>query len=325
MPKGCIIYCIETGLLEKNSLLSIASIRQFGGKLNDYDIFCIQPRAYFNISKKTKSLLSEFGATFIKVPLNIRHNYYALANKPLVCDYIMKNYAYDHYIFLDSDTLVLNVPTELLSFSGEIGLCPVAHQGIGIPANISTVDKYWKQLLDHLKIDESNLPIVETSRSKESIIAYWNSGVISFGGRSSICEEWKNLLNYVLDHRALPESGIFFVEQTCLSAVLLQSKYQVQQMSVSLNFPMTRKSIQQDEVINLNEICVLHHYNNLRIIKDRQYEILGEDRAEWIDQQLDRFGIYPQSLFQKWGLNITMLQIALKQKLFYLANRLSSN
>lgn len=66
MPNGCIIYCIEKGRLEQLTLLSIASIRKFGGGLNQFDIYCVQPRKEFPISSKTKKSLSEFGVIFIE-------------------------------------------------------------------------------------------------------------------------------------------------------------------------------------------------------------------------------------------------------------------
>lgn len=325
MPKGCVIYCIEAGWLERNTLLSIASIRQFGGKLNDFDILCVQPRANFNISKNAKNCLAEFGADFIKAELNKRHSYYALANKPLVCDYVMKNYEYDQYVFLDSDTLVLNEPTNLFSFSGDIAVCPVTHKGAGMLANSSTIDSYWSQLLHQLQIDTNDFPVIETSLAKEKIIAYWNSGVILFNGRTTICEEWKALLMHVLDNRIYPNSEIFFTEQTCLSAVLLQPKYVVHDMSITSNFPLTTKRKDQIDGINLDEIYVLHHYNNLSLIKNHQLEIVGEAKAEWIDAQLERFEIYPMSFMKRLFVDVKKFQIILKEKLSYLAYRLSSN
>lgn len=324
MPKGCVIYCIEAGLLEKNTLLSIASIRRFGGKLNDYDIFCVQPRTNFNISKNAKNCLAEFGANFIKIPLNKRHSYYGLANKPMVCDYVMKNYMYDQYVFLDSDTLVLKEPTDLFSFSGDIAVSPVTHKGAGMLANSSAIDSYWSQLLHHLEIDTNDFPVIETSLTKEEIIAYWNSGVILFNGRTAICEEWKALLMHVLDTKTYPTSGIFFTEQTCLSAVLMQPKYAVHEMSITSNFPLTKKRKHQIDVINLDEIYVLHHYNNLSLIKNRQLKIVVEARAEWIDEQLERFEIYPVSFMKRLFVDVKKFQIILKEKLSYLAYRLSS-
>jgi len=101
IPKGCIIFCVEKGLLEKYTILSISSIQKFGGFLSHYDIYCFQPRREFPVSKNTKTALAKLGATFIDTPLNIKHRYYPIANKSIVCDYMARKYKYDQYIFLD--------------------------------------------------------------------------------------------------------------------------------------------------------------------------------------------------------------------------------
>lgn len=325
MSKGCIIYCIEAGQLEKNTLLSIASIKQFGGELNNYDIFCFQPRIQFPVSKKAKSALKAMGVIFIQKPLNQKHKYYALANKPIVCDYILKNYAYDQYIFLDSDTLILNEPTELMTTSGDISICAVTHKGVGMSGTRDANSEYWLKLLEHAHVNKDNLPFVETSVTREKIIAYWNTGVISFNAGSSICEEWNALVQHALKHKIFPDSGVFFVEQTCLSAVLMNKKYDVTQMSLFSNYPLTKKNVYQINSINLDEIAIMHHYNNLDLIKDHQIEIVGHDKAAWIQRQLNLLDFYPEKILRKISDDARQKQLRLKEKLYYFIYRLYPN
>jgi hypothetical protein len=325
MSKACIIYCIEAGQLEKNTILSIASIRQFGGVLNSFDIYCVQPRGQFPISQKTRSLLSEWGVTLIQKPLNTRHRYYALANKPIVCDFMMRNFTYDRYIFLDSDTLILNEPVQLLFSASDIAICPVAHKGVGATNLEDENGAYWLKILEHAHVNPRQLRFVETAIEKEKIIAYWNTGVISFHGKSDICEKWNLLVQRALEQELYPDNNIFFVEQTCLAAILMSGEYNITQMSLDTNFPLTKKSADHIDTLNLDEISILHHYHNLDMIIGHLIRTTGQEKEDWILEQLDTMKLYPDNLSDRIVGSLQQWQMKLKEKLYYFIYRINAN
>jgi len=325
MPKGCIIYCIEKGQLEKHTLLSIASIREFGGELNQFDIYCLQPRKEFPISRKTKNKLNEFGVTFIDKPMNITHRYYALANKPFACEYIMDNYVYDQYLFLDSDTLIVDDPVKYFSKTNEINVSPVNSKGVGIQ-NLNDVNgKYWLSLFEKTGVNKENLPAVETVTSKEKIISYWNSGVILFNGQSSICRDWKKLLTDTLSQKDYPDSGVFFTEQTCLSAVLLGGNYTIGTLPKTCNFPLTKKMMENKEFIDLENASIIHHYNNLEFFNNCKMQIIDPMKNEWIQQQTKQLGLYPSV----WSGHLVecgiQLKMSIMEKIYFFIYKFSSN
>ena len=322
MGKGCIIYCVEGGRLERNTLLSIASIKRYGGDLNRYDIFCVQPRPQFPISKKVEHTLRDLGCTLISKPLNTKHSYYGLVNKPLACDYITEHYDYDQYIFLDGDTIVLQEPKELLTRKKGIALSPVATKGAGIHGPRDSNSEYWERLVSkpNLLYEQES---IETTVSKEEIVPYWNSGVIVFGSKSSISGKWSELVQKALDERWYPEQGLFFVEQTCLSAVLAEEKTKVNQLKMKSNYPMTIRELEEAKSIDLDQIDVLHHYNNLELLFAGSVTVAGDDKGNWIKEKAAHFGLIEQRGFSKMKRRLEAMQNQSKERMHYLIYRMS--
>ena len=323
MPKGCIIYCIEKGNLERLTLLSIASIRKFGGDLNYFDIYCLQPRSAFPISNDTKRKLGEFDVTFIDEPLNKAHKYYGQANKPIVCEYMTDNYTYDQYLFLDSDTLILADPTKYLSKSSDIVLGPVNTKGVGITDMDDAQSDYWQALYKKAGVDHENIPIMETVATKEKIFSYWNSGVILFNGQHTLGYEWRKLLHEVLSERIYPNEGMFFTEQTCLAAVLLKGKHSVGVLSVNCNVPILRKNFER--LKEIHPISIVHHYNNIHLLENQIKNLVEPDKMEWIREQIYEREIYPKGLLRRIIRSAIRAQMRLMERIYYFIYKFSSN
>ena len=323
MPKGCIIYCIEQGVLERLTLLSIASIRRFGGALNQFDIFCMQPRDAFRVSSYTKEKLKEFNATFIDYPLNVKYKYYALANKPLVCEYIIEHHNYDQYLFLDSDTIVVADPTKYFSKSVDIMLSPVNTKGVGIANFGDTNSAYWISLFEMAGVDLETLPKIETEASKEKIISYWNSGVLLFNGQTSICNKWKKLLYEILTQKIYPESGIYFAEQTCLTAVLSRGSYKVDILPKNCNFPILSNKV--SGLKTKDPVAIIHHYHNLDQLEDQISDLVKSDKIDWIQEKIDGLSINPKNFHHRLVMHGNQCKKKLMEKMYYFISKFSSS
>jgi len=325
MPKGCIIYCIEGGILEKYTLLSIASIKQFGGYLSEYDIFCIQPRQEFPISNFGKKQLEEFHVKFIDQRLNKRHRYYSIVNKPLAISHIMEQYDYDQYIFLDGDTIILNEPKQFLEVSTELLLSPVYTKGIGIHELPEKQSIYWNRLFQITKSDISNLQRVKTILEEEDIIGYWNAGIMVINGKSPLIKDWLDLTLSLLDKQIYPESGIFFVEQSALAATIHAHGLNPKALDLSHNFPLTKKIFQIKPISALQEICVVHLLNNLDLLNDIPATLISENKKLWISEKLNTFKInnngLPESLFSSFQ----EMEKKMKERFYYFIYKFTNN
>lgn len=317
MPKGCIIYCIERGILEKHTLLSIASVMRFGGFLRQYDIFCVQPRAEFPVSKSTIKQLQQYGVCFIDKSLNRTHRYYSMLNKPLAINHIIENYEYEQYIFLDSDTLILKEPIKFLKSKKPCMLSPVYTKGIGIKDLKDRNGDYWQQLFDWTKTDVENLPTVKTVYEQEQIIAYWNAGIMAINAKIPALKTWENLILLLLNKKHYPSSGLFFIEQTALAATLISEKLMVDQLSLSHNFPLSQQIFQTGLYSKLDEICVMHHLNNLHLLNRISPNLISEEQKYWINQQMKTLKILHIGYREKWKLAYLQLQLKFKERISY--------
>jgi hypothetical protein len=326
MPKGCIIYCIEKGTLEKYTILSIASVGRYGGFLSQYDIYCIQPRRDFPVTEYTIKQIRHFGGTFIEVPLNVTHRYYSFANKPLALSYMIDHYAYDQYIFLDGDTVVLNEPLQLLNQCSDFLLSPVYTKGIGIQNFDDTNGPYWSKILVKAGVKREVLPKVKTIIEGAEIIGYWNAGIIVVNGKKHVVEAWKQLTLNLLDERINPESGIFFVEQSALSAVLMASDCTIGNLPVNHNFPLTNEMLASEMYTSLGEICILHHLRQLELMERMPEAVVTKEKKLWIKEKMSAFkiNVKGQSLFKTLPDSYRETVRILKERFYYFIYKFTS-
>ena len=317
MPKGCIIYYIEKGLLEKYTLLSIALVKRYGGFLSKYDIYCVQPRVEFPVSETTKTQIKIFGAVFIEVPLNKTHRYYSFANKPLALNYIMDRYTYDQYIFLDGDTLVLSEPNGYLKEDCEILLSPVYTRGVGIRDFNDTNGAYWKRIIDLTGGKSENLTTVKTVIEEEEIIGYWNAGIIILNGQSRIAKDWMKLTFRLLEEKIYPATGIFFVEQTSLAAVILATNCPVCSLPLNHNFPLTDEMLASPVLKTMNEICVVHHLGRLDLMDKLPDKLLSEHERLWLKEKMAVFKIRESKSFKNFILHFQETVRLVKERFYY--------
>jgi len=316
-PKGCIIYCIEKGILEKHTILSISSIKKFGGYLSLYDIYCFQPRKEFPISNNTKKILSEFGVKFMDTPLNIKHRYYSMVNKSIVCDYMIKNFRYSQYVYLDGDTIILNEPTLLLNTSCDISLSPVYTKGIGIDGITDKNYTYWKKLFDRTDADIENLPTVNTIFENEEILGYWNGAVIINNKQNFFFQKWNDLVNHSLDNEIYKEAGIYFVEQTCLAATILSGSYSLETLPINYNFPLAYKMLDRIDESDFDEIVILHHLSDLQVLKKYESVLKENYKYQWIQEKLLELSIKPFSKKFNMARKIEQIEKGIKERLYY--------
>jgi len=317
MPRGCIIYCAEKGQLEKYTILSILSVKRFGGFLSQYDVFCFQPRKEFPVSAKTKKKLAELNVVFIDKPLNTTHRYYSFANKSIVCDYMANTYDYDQYIFYDSDTLILDEPTEYINVNSDMLMCPVYTKGLGINESDNENKAYWFQLFKVFGILPRNLPTVETAFEHEKIVAYWNAGIIVLNKRKEIFQRWNELLLQLLDQRNYPPSGIFFVEQISLAITLIANDFTVRKLPQEYNFPLDQRILNTGTTWKFDAIKILHHLNNLHLLDESDFVNSGNLKIQWVKEKIIELGIQPKNPWQKIHLRILQVVKEFKERLYY--------
>lgn len=261
MKKLIFIICTEKGALEKKSLLLVKSIREFAGIYKDFDILSFAPRVGYEISQKTQDEFDKLNVKHFNISLNTDYHDYPLANKPLVCAYVEENFESEYFVFMDSDKILLNEPTELIFDDDfDVALRPVDVQNIGSTGEGDQNNEYWKKLYDIVGVKDKNYVI--TTVGNEKILSYWNSGLISVKSEKNLFTQWKKNFIKVMDKELTPSQGTFFVEQSVFAATVSSLELRVYEFSNTYNYPMhMQNNIKQEKKIkNMDDIITLHYH-----------------------------------------------------------------
>ena len=235
-----IIICTEKGPLENMSKLLVSSIRLLDGVFKDIPIYSYTPRPDFAVSRETRDFFENMGVELVDEVLNTKYVDYPLANKPLACAHRASHSEADYLLFLDSDTFFCGLPQLLVDglTDADVAMGPVDFNNIGTDLRFSSGESaYWSSLYSLL--DAKPRKDVFTRIYKEKILEYYNSGFVFVRRGSGLFGQWLKNFNRVMASNLKPSKGIFFVEQSCLSATLAQMNLKVLELGTPYNYPIT--------------------------------------------------------------------------------------
>lgn len=302
-----IVICTEPGTLECMSQLLVKSIRQFGGALKDADIFSVQPRNPEPLSQATRDVFRQYGVAHEYALLNTKYTAYGFANKVAACDYFAEKLSHDYLLFLDSDHLVLNDLRDILAEGTEASMRVVNKKGVGSTGNDENAP-YWKKLYDLFGVKSRQF--VKSVIEEEEILRYYNAGLI-FGLRESgLFQQWRVNFERVMDEGIRPQQGLFFVEQSVLSATIAGMSLRVHELPDTYNYsPEThihRNSM--GTALGLDKICTFHYhrlFNPPRKVNiARDFSPFKGPKLDWIKQELINCGVNANPFYEDWEVDL---------------------
>lgn len=232
----------------KNAILCVSSLRKTGGFITNSPISIFIEKGDHLIPKKYKKILNE---------LNCDINDYNVIDELKKYDFCEKSCAaakaelwatnnrVDELIWLDSDTIFIHEPTELLLDTNfTIGARPVHHLLIGSPVT-ENLSEYWDSLIKSIGISTNNLFSLKTTIDRVDVRFYINSGLLAIKLKNNILNKWKDALIYLIKNQEIQSKvktdlqRIFF-HQAVLSAVILKNiqPFEFFEFSFSYNFPL---------------------------------------------------------------------------------------
>lgn len=307
-----IVICTEAGSLECMSQLLVKSIRKFGGALKDASIYSIQPRNHAALSPKTLKVFKEHAVHHEHVLLNKKHPDYGLANKVAACDYYAQKLQNDYLLFLDSDNVVFNDLGGILTRSENVvSMRVVGQKGVGSDGYDENA-AYWKKLYTLFGV--KNPGFVKTGIEGEEIFSYYNSGLIFARRDSGLFQRWKANFEMVMDQGLVPGQGLFFVEQSVLSATISSMDLKVEELPDTYNYsPQSHFHLKdQKKQLTLDQIHTFHYHRLFnppnKVHLERDFEAFKGEKLKWLKRELIECDINPQPYYEQWELDI------LKQK-----------
>lgn len=263
-----VIICTESGYLEAQSKLLIYSIRKFGGILKDVDIFSYKPRKGRPLKKSTINFFEKNNVKYIELDLNYNYHDYPLANKPIVCAHREELSKADILIFLDSDAFFLKSPDFIINLKPEqVFMRPVDVENVGTDILFSGDNgNYWHRLYKELGVRSHQT--VTTTVTNKKILEYYNSGMIITSVSNKLFQNWKLNFDRVMSINLEPKHGLFYVEQSVLSATISAMNLKVIPTPKEYNFPIHLMEKMENTFYLINNIGDLGHIHYHKVFRD---------------------------------------------------------
>ncbi|HLL76604.1 MAG TPA: hypothetical protein VK421_15225 [Pyrinomonadaceae bacterium] len=182
-PDVGFVACIEGGALEAQTLLLFDSIRRYAGRFSGCQLYALSPRPGNPISAGGRRRLDELGAEYVDEPLNTECPEYGTANRVAAGAHVEGTRRHEILVILDSDTLFLREPSELLLAPGvDVAVRPVDVKGISSTGPADPCDLYWRELCRRGGADYGRLPWTDSFVDRRRIKAHYNGGLVAVRG-----------------------------------------------------------------------------------------------------------------------------------------------
>lgn len=256
-PNVGFVACIEGGVLEAQALLLFESIRRYTGRFSDCPIYALSPRTGHSISKGAREKLDQLRVNYIDLILNTECPEYGSANRVAAAAYIEEVYPHEILVILDSDTLFLREPDEILLMPDvEVAVRPVDLKGMCTAGPADPFDSYWRDLCRCCGVDYEKIPWIESFVDRHRIKASYNGGLVIVRGNLGILRQWADFFFASVRARLTPysenrrfRSGAGWIDssasrlwgsnQAALSLAIWSNTQRVQELPPTYNYPLT--------------------------------------------------------------------------------------
>lgn len=256
IPDVGFVACIEGGVLETQALLLFESIRRYAGRFRDCPIYALSPRAGHCISKHAQTGLESLGVNYIDAILNTECVEYGPANRVAAAAYIEKMHPHEILVVLDSDTLFLREPSEiLLQPNIDVAVRPVGLKGMCTSGPADPFDAYWRDLCRCCGVIYDQIPWTESFADRRRIKASYNAGLVIVRSALGILQRWAEFFFTSVRHKLEPfsherrfQSGAGWVDsgasrmwgsnQAALSLAIWSKTQQVQELDPTYNYQL---------------------------------------------------------------------------------------
>ena len=304
-PDDIAFLCItENPRLAREAILMIQSLRKYGGRLSNASVFSFEPRTdKITISSETALAFKKLEVQHIAKNLNTYFPQNGFANKPAVCAYAEQHIEKDVLVFLDSDLVFFNEPSELLKGDFyEASIRPVHGKNCGV---ISPEEPDWKFWIDLFSISGVTSPrVIRPCYHSVNILSYYNSGFVAVQRNKGIFKKWEHDYKIAIDKNIKPVTQKqVYIEQASLSVVIEALAKRMYVLPRSYNYPFCGHNNlpYSEKLCRFDEIVALHHHHALDYWLEHFAGLVdfyyNGERAEWLINTLLEMNFSPARNF----------------------------
>jgi hypothetical protein len=277
------LICVEHGRLESEAVLLAESVRAWAGGASEAPIYAVAPRAHKRPERGTVERLEALGVTYVDEPLEGLHEDLPTFNKVFVSAWAERALEHETLVFVDTDSVFLGEPAELLDGDWLAAVRPVDRRIAGSRGKGKN-EPFWQRMYQTLGVREE--PFVETAVGGTRIRAYWNSGLVAVRRGAGLFTAWKEGLERLYEadvvYRRMPQ----FMDQLSLAAVTADVHDRVRILPPPYNYPLRQRGGLPDESRDLDLSGIVHlHYRLFFHLPDPLGAV-----APPFDAETDRYG-----------------------------------
>ncbi len=252
------LICVEHGRLENEAIVLCESIRRFGGATAQAPIYAFTPRPHKLPEPGTLERLRELDVTQVDEPLEGLRDELPTFNKVYACAWAERELEHGTLVFLDTDSVILNEPTELLEGDWVAAARPVDRRIAGSRGKGKN-EPFWQRMYEAL--DVKTEPFVETAVGNMRIRAYWNSGLIAVKREAGLFARWQWALDTLMEKDIIYFRMEKFMDQISWAGASADYADRTRTLSATYNYPLRQRGGLPDESrdLDLDEIVQLHY------------------------------------------------------------------
>lgn len=185
---------IFPGKEEKEAVMLASSIRKFAGKYANSHIWVFVPNDDSEISSETKDKFKELYVRIYTYKLDKKMLKFPFAAKIFAAANaeIMAENKADHLVWLDSDSIMINEPSDMiLPHRTYFGCRPVDHTLIGSHFD-DPADDFWKLIYNYCNVPERKIFPMTSTVDETRIRPYFNAGVAVVKPKNGLLQRWRD-------------------------------------------------------------------------------------------------------------------------------------
>jgi hypothetical protein len=283
------LICVEHGRLESEAILLAQSVRAWAGSAAEAPIYAVAPRSHKRPEPSTIDRLRDLSVEYVDQPLEGLHEEWPTFNKVFVSAWAERELDHPTLVFVDTDSVFLGEPTELLGGDWVAAMRPVDRRIAGSRGKGKN-EPFWRRMYETLGVTSE--PFVTTAVGGTKIRAYWNSGLIAARREAGLFVAWESALRRLFDadvvHGRMPQ----FMDQLSWAAVTADVHDRVRVLSHAYNYPLRQRGGLPDASRDLDLAEIVHlHYRLFFHLPDPLGAVVPpfndrSDRFSWLSERL---------------------------------------
>jgi hypothetical protein len=283
------LICVEHGRLESEAILLVESLRAWGGTCAEAPVYAFAPRPGLAPERATVERLETLAVTVIDEPLVDRFAHTPTFNKVAVSAWAERELEHETLVFVDTDSVFLGEPAELVGGDWVAAMRPVDRRIAGSRGKGKN-EPYWRKMYAELGVHSE--PFVRTAVGQMEIRAYWNSGLVAARRTAGLFAAWEQALIRLHDVNLVPTRWPQFMDQLSWAAVTADVHDRVRILSAAYNYPLRHRAALAAEAVELGLADLVHmHYRLWFHMPDALAKVNppfdpAGDRYRWLEQRL---------------------------------------